>query len=87
MHLSRFRPTARIIALSPDETTVRRLALYWGCVSCRVSLLADTDQMIEDAADAAVESGLVSSGDRVVITAGRPIWEKGTTNMLWVKKL
>ena len=28
-----------------------------------------------------------SSGDRVVITAGRPIWEKGTTNMLWVKKL
>ena len=87
MHISRFRPATRIIALSPDETTVRRLALYWGCVSCRVSLLADTDQMIEDAADTAVKSGLVSSGDRVVITAGRPIWEKGTTNMLWVKKL
>ncbi len=87
MHISRFRPATKIIALSPDETTVRRLTLYWGCVPCRVSLLADTDQMIESAADAALESGLVAPGDRVVITAGRPIWEKGTTNMLWVKRL
>jgi pyruvate kinase len=86
-HISRFRPETKIIALSPDESTVRRLSLYWGCVSCRVSLLADTDQMIENAADVALESGLVAAGDRVVITAGRPIWEKGTTNMLWVKRL
>ncbi len=86
-HISRFRPATKIIALSPDETTVRRLTLYWGCVPCRVSLLADTDQMIESAADAALESGLVAPGDQVVITAGRPIWEKGTTNMLWVKRL
>ena len=86
-HISRFRPATKIIALSPDDSTVRRLALYWGCVSCPVSLLADTDQMIENAADVALESGLVASGDRVVITAGRPIWEKGTTNMLWVKRL
>jgi pyruvate kinase len=86
-HISRFRPATRIIALSPDEGTVRRLVLYWGCVSRRVSLLADTDQMIENAADVALASGLVKTGDRVVITAGRPIWEKGTTNMLWVKRL
>jgi len=86
-HISRFRPATKIIALSPDENTVRRLTLYWGCVSCRVSLLEDTDSMIENAADVALESGLVATGDRVVITAGRPIWEKGTTNMLWVKRL
>jgi pyruvate kinase len=86
-HIARFRPATKIIALSPDENTVRQLSLYWGCVSCRVSLLADTDQMIENAADVALESGLVAAGDQVVITAGRPIWEKGTTNMLWVKRL
>ena len=86
-HISRFRPATKIIALSPDEVTVRQLALCWGCVSRQVSLLADTDQMIEKAADVALESGLVAAGDRVVITAGRPIWEKGTTNMLWVKRL
>ena len=86
-HIARFRPATKIIALSPDESTVRRLALHWGCVSYRVSLLADTDQMIENAADVALESGQVTTGDRVVITAGRPIWEQGTTNMLWVKRL
>jgi pyruvate kinase len=34
-----------------------------------------------------MDKGHVRKGDRVVITGGRPIWEKGTTNMLWVKEL
>jgi pyruvate kinase len=86
-HISRFRPAPKIIALSPDETAVRRLTLYWGCFPYHLKIAEDTDQMIEKAADAALESGFVSGGDQVVITAGRPVWEKGTTNMLWVKKL
>jgi pyruvate kinase len=86
-HISRFRPAPKIIALSPDETAVRRLTLYWGCFPYHLKIAEDTDQMIEKAADAALESGFVSNGDQVVITAGRPVWEKGTTNMLWVKKL
>jgi len=86
-HISRFRPAPKIIALSPDETAVRRLALFWGCFPCHLTIAEDTDRMIEKAADAALESRFVSRGDQVVITAGRPVWEKGTTNMLWVKKL
>ena len=86
-HISRFRPQPKIIALSPDERSIRRLALYWGCIPHHLSLEEDTDEMIEKAADAALESGLVSEGERVVITAGRPVWVEGTTNMLWVKKL
>jgi pyruvate kinase len=52
-----------------------------------LSLEEDTDVMDEKAADAALESGHVTEGERVVITAGRPVWVEGTTNMLWVKKL
>jgi len=86
-HISRFRPPQAIIALSPDEGAVRRMALYWGCLSFFLPNIEDTDEMVEKAAAAAMEKGHVRKGERVVITAGRPIWKTGTTNMLWVKEM
>jgi pyruvate kinase len=86
-YVSGFRPRMKIIALSPDERTVRQLALIWGCVPCFQPIGDNTDAMIEDAADAALKTGRVRAGDTVVITAGRPLWAPGTTNMLWVRDL
>jgi pyruvate kinase len=85
--ISRFRPRVPILALSPNQATVRRLALYWGCIPRWVSDPRDTDDMIEKAAQTALETGYVSKGDLVVITAGHPVWVAGTTNMLRVKRL
>ncbi len=86
-HISRFRPQQPVIALSPDEMAVRKLALYWGVMPFFLPIIEDTDEMVEQAALAAMEKGHVHKGDRIVITAGRPIWAAGTTNMLWVKEL
>ena len=85
--ISRFRPRPKIIALSPDEATVRRLALYWGCIPIRVDETRDTDEMIEKAAVTVLETGRVFKGDLIIITAGYPIWTAGTTKMLKVKEL
>jgi pyruvate kinase len=87
LHVARFRPRGRIIALSPSEKTVRRLAMCWGCIPCYLSLTDDTDEMIESAAESALQTGHVRSGDLVVITGGRPLYAAGTTNLLWVKRL
>jgi len=86
-HVARFRPRGRIIALSPSEKTVRRLAMCWGCIPCFLPISDDTDEMIETAAESALKTGHVQAGDLVVITAGRPLYAAGTTNMLWVKHL
>lgn len=86
-HISKFRPKPGIIALSPDERTVRRLTLYWGCNPSFVSDPRDTDEMIESAALSVEQRGIASKGDLVVITAGHPVWVAGTTNMLKVKRL
>jgi len=86
-HVARFRPRGRIIALSPSEKTVRRLSMSWGCLPCLLRLTEDTDEMIESAAESALQTGYVRSGDLVVITGGRPLYAAGTTNMLWVKRL
>jgi len=85
--ISRFRPKTKIIALSPDQTTVRRLALYWGCLPSFVPDPRDTDEMIEKAAQSALATGNVAKGDLIIITAGYPVWAAGTTKMLKVKKL
>ncbi|MBR9982067.1 MAG: pyruvate kinase [Desulfatitalea sp.] len=85
--IARYRPAQPLVALSPDAHTVRRLALYWGCQPTFLDTIEDTDEMVESAAAAALAKGHVQKGDQMVITAGRPIWESGTTNLLWVKTL
>jgi pyruvate kinase len=87
MHISRFKPKQKIIALSPDRGTVRRLSLYWGCNPSFMAYTRDTDEMIENAASSALDTGDVSRGDLVVITAGHPVWVAGKTNMMRVKRL
>ncbi len=87
VQIARYRPAQSIFALSLDEAAARRLALYWGNIPCCMAPMEDTDQMVEKAAAIVAEQGHARKGQKVVITAGRPIWETGTTNMLWVKTL
>ncbi|MFP4158066.1 MAG: pyruvate kinase [Desulfobacterales bacterium] len=85
--IARFRPRSRIIAVSPEINTVRRLALYWGCLPGLMDYTKDTDEMFERASEFAIEKGHANEGDLVVITAGHPMWEAGTTNMITVRRL
>lgn len=86
-HISRFRPDRPIIALATNKITVQRLCLFWGCLPRLLKDPRDTDDMIEKAAAASLDTGYVSKGDLVVITAGHPLWVAGTTNMVRVKRL
>lgn len=86
-HISRFRPKTKIIALSPEKKTVRRLALYWGCLPSLVVEFKGRDCMMDDSAMSALASGHASKGDLVVITSGYPEYVEGTTNMMRVVKL
>ncbi|MDD5712108.1 MAG: pyruvate kinase [Smithellaceae bacterium] len=86
-HISRFRPRQSIIALSPNERTVRRLTLFWGCLPRMMKFTRDTDDLIERAAKVALETKEARKGDLAVITLGHPLWVTGTTNMLRVKCL
>ncbi|MGA1865773.1 MAG: pyruvate kinase, partial [bacterium] len=83
--ISRFRPAQPIIALSPSEETLRRLALHWDVIPCRIAPLSDTDIMIEKAVETTIKMKKVAPGDIVVITAGLPVSSMGITNMIRVK--
>jgi pyruvate kinase len=85
--ISRCRPDADIIALSPDKRALRQLCLCWGCVPSYICDPKDTDEMIEKGTKAALRTGLVHENDTIIITAGHPMWVPGTTNMVKVKHI
>jgi pyruvate kinase len=85
LRCSKARPPMPVIAASPHEEVLRRTALYSGVVPLLVRPGSDTDQMIANATAAALESGMVRSGDRVVVVAGVPVGQAGQTNLLKVE--
>ncbi|OBR62967.1 pyruvate kinase [Paenibacillus oryzae] len=80
--VSKYRPKAPIIAVTPDESVMRRLALGWGVFPVKGQDANTTDEMFEHAVKGALGTGLLSLGDTVVITAGVPIGRAGTTNLI-----
>jgi pyruvate kinase len=85
LRCSKARPPMPVIAASPNVGVLRRTALYSGVVPLLVSPGRDTDQMIENATEAAKASGMVRKGDRVVVVAGVPVGRPGQTNLLKVE--
>ena len=82
--VSKYRPQAVIVAVTPKEKFVRRMLLLWGVMPVFVPQSSNTDEMMANAVNGALESGWVKTGDLVVITAGVPVGITGTTNMIRV---
>lgn len=80
--ISKYRPKAPIIASTSNDHVVRRLALVWGVYPQLGQKAETTDEMLDVAVEESVNSGLVKHGDLVVITAGVPVGEAGTTNLM-----
>ena len=68
--LSKWRPGARIIGMSPSMATVRQMQLQWGVVPIWSRRAESTDELIENSAQELKERGLVTEGELAVITAG-----------------
>jgi pyruvate kinase len=80
--VSRYRPSYPIIALSPNEETIKQLSLSWGAIPIKVDTFKDTDDMIEKAKRITVEMGFAKRGEKIVLTAGLPIGIAGNTNII-----
>lgn len=71
-NMARFRPGARLLGMSPNESTRRALALSWGVEPLAMDEAASTDDMVWFAVERAVAGGHVAPGDTVVVIAGAP---------------
>jgi pyruvate kinase len=83
--VSKYRPHAPIIAVTPSEVVQRQLVLSWGVYPLLAERANDIDQIMAAAIGKAREAGLVASGDRVAITAGVTAMMPGTTNLMTIE--
>jgi pyruvate kinase len=82
--ISKYRPEARIVAFTPNEITLRRLALLWGVTPHPFDRRSYTDEEIAAAASILEAEGELSKGDRVVMVAGVPPNLRASTNLVKV---
>lgn len=82
--VSKFRPSAPIIAATQDEKVMRRMSLLWGSYPIKSRFAETTDEVVEASLEAAKEAGFISSGDIAVVTAGVPVGKVGKTNLIRV---
>ncbi|MBM7709926.1 pyruvate kinase [Enterococcus lemanii] len=83
--ISKYRPDADILAVTFDERIKRGLSLNWGVYPTVAEKPTTTDEMFDLASKKAVELGFASEGDLILITAGVPVGERGTTNVMKIQ--
>ena len=80
--IARYRPKARVLAVTPHERSARRMQLYWGVQPIVGNEVRTTDEMVKAAVECALLNGFVKTGDMVAITAGFPVGLTGSTNLI-----
>lgn len=73
--LSKYRPKARIIGLSPNASAVRQMQILWGVTPFVAKRAESTDILIASSVDLLKGKKILKSGDLAVVTAGVVSWD------------
>ncbi|WP_276751293.1 pyruvate kinase [Limosilactobacillus ingluviei] len=82
--ISKYRPSADVLALTYDERVQRSLMINWGIQPFVVDRPESTDEMFRVAGEKAKELGFSQAGDLIIVVAGTPGGNAGTTNLMRV---
>lgn len=79
---ARQRPDVPILSLTQNLSTARKLTLSYGVHPAHMPVINTFAETVEWATKLAKEKGLAKAGDRIVLTAGVPFGQPGSTNVL-----
>jgi pyruvate kinase len=87
--IARNRHQQPILALSPDDQTVRQLCFSYNVYSKKITPTQDFNEMMQQAREIAVKNEIVplEEGDPFVIVSGMPFGKRGTTNMIYAERV
>jgi pyruvate kinase len=83
--VARHRPRRPIIAITHRRQAIQQLALEWGVVPVEIEESRNVEDLWSRSIEASRATGLVSPGDRIVLTAGTAVNIPGTTNVIKVE--
>jgi len=84
LRAARERPEAPIIGLTPSDASGRRLALVWGVHAVVTPETHSMSETVAKATRVALQEGFANHGQNIVVIAGIPFGQPGTTNSLRV---
>ena len=87
LRAARERPESPILGLTPFQRTARRLSLVWGIHPMQIRDVTQVQEMVDTACEAARREGFAQPGETLVIMAGMPFGQSGTTNMLRIAQV
>ncbi len=82
--ISKYRPQAIVLAVTPLPEVQRKLLLWWGVLPLIGEIGENTDEMLTNAIQAALTRKIVKNSDRVVSLAGVPVRSPVMLNMIRV---
>ncbi|MBC7636338.1 MAG: pyruvate kinase [Acetobacteraceae bacterium] len=87
LRAARERPEAPILGLTPSIITARRLAVVWGVHAVTVGEVGSMTETVNTATRIAKADGFATSGQEIIVIAGVPFGQPGTTNALRVARV
>ena len=85
--VSKYRPKAPIIAITQHDNVLPKICLLSGVIPVKGDSVTTTDEMFESATRNAKLTGLIETGDTIVLSAGVPIGQAGATNLIKVTQV
>ena len=80
--LSKYKPNAKIIAISDNFGTMNSLCLRWGVTSLFKEKIDKENIAIDEAKEMILNASLVNEGDMVIFMSGTPFTDKSRVNWL-----
>ncbi len=87
LRMSKERAPVQVVGISPTIQTARKLQIAWGVFSCHAKDAHNTTEMVEIACSIVKKHSIAKPGESVVITAGLPFGNAGSTNLLRIAKI
>ncbi len=87
INISRFRPNVPIIALTPNESVLKKVKIYWGIIPILVNKFISESDIIETIEREAKSINILKKGDFYVSVSGVIPGIPGGTNMIKLNKV
>ena len=82
--ISKYRPKAKLIAVTYKDEALNRLELCWGVQTLRINKFDNTEDAFAQIESLLKEYKIVAPGDHVVLTLGLPVQQGQKTNSVRV---
>ena len=70
--ISKFKPETEIVGVSPNESSLRRMQIYWGVRPMKSIEVRTMEEIYNNAIDLVCAKNIAETGDVVILTAGVP---------------